>query len=66
VNADGTFTVAGRAQRDRIEATTDRLAVAPWAVLGVDGAARVRAIGKVLTERVMAAGLLTFDPRRLE
>jgi hypothetical protein len=66
VHTDGTFTEAGREQRARIEDTTDRLAVAPWAAIGTDRAARVRAIGKVLTERVMAAGLLTFDPRRLE
>ena len=66
VNGDGTFTDAGREQRDRIESTTDRLALAPWAALGVERCASVRTIGKVLTERVMAAGLLTFDPRRLE
>lgn len=66
VNDDGSFTDAGRDQRTRIEAATDRLAVAPWAALGTERAARVRAVGKVLTERVMAAGLLSFDPRRLE
>mgnify|MGYP006921752507 CR=1 FL=1 len=66
VHADGTFTDAGREQRARIEDTTDRLAVAPWAAIGTERAARVRSIGKVLTERVLAAGLLTFDPRRLD
>ena len=66
VNPDGSFTDEGREQRARIEATTDRLAAGPWATLGADTCAALRATGKVLTERVMAAGLLTFDPRRLE
>ncbi len=66
VNSDGSFTDDGRAQRQRLEETTDRLAVEPWAALGEDTCNAVRAIGKELTEAVMAAGLLTFDPRRLE
>ena len=64
VHDDGSFTDAGREQRDRIEATTDRLAVAPYAALGTDGCARLRAIGKVLSTRVVEAGLLAIDPRR--
>jgi hypothetical protein len=66
VHTDGSFTDAGRAQRDRIEELTDRLAVAPWAAIGVDACDSLRDLGKVLTERVMAAGLLTIDPRRFD
>jgi hypothetical protein len=63
---DGTFTEAGRAQRDRIEAATDRLAVEPYATLGDDECERLRAIGKDLSRRVVAAGLLTADVSRLD
>ena len=66
VHADGSFTDEGRVQRNRIETTTDRLARAPWAALGVDVCAGIRATGKRLTDAVLQAGLLTFDPRRLE
>ena len=66
VATDGSFTDAGRAQRDRIEARTDELAVAPWAAIGADACASVRDLGKVLTQRVMDAGLLAIDPRRFD
>jgi hypothetical protein len=65
VNADGTFTDAGRAQRQWIEDRTDQLALAPYLELGDDAALTLRGTGKKLTELVMAAGLLTFDPNRL-
>jgi hypothetical protein len=64
VTADGSFTEAGRAQRDRIEAATDRLAVAPWRAIGPDACESLRVLGKVLTQRVVDAGLLAIDPRR--
>lgn len=66
VHADGSFTDAGRAQRDRIEAATDRLAVAPWAALGTDRCAELRAFGKEVSRRVVDAGLLTVDPSRFD
>ena len=66
VHADGSFTEAGRAQRDRIEAATDRLAMRPWNALGADTCAALRPVGRMLTQRVVDAGLMTFDPRRLE
>lgn len=66
VHADGSFTDEGAAQRARLEATTDRLAVAPWAAIGTDGCDRVRTLGKVLSRRVIDAGLLAVDPRRFE
>jgi hypothetical protein len=66
VASDGSFTDAGRAQRTRIEEITDRLAVGPWATIGADACASLRELGKVLTQRVMDAGLLAIDPRRFD
>ena len=65
-HADGSFTEEGVAQRDRIEATTDRLALRPWATIGADACDRLRALGKILTKHVIDAGLLTIDPRRFD
>jgi hypothetical protein len=59
-----TFTDAGRAQRDRIEATTDRLAAAPYEALGLDRCNRWRELGKPFSQAVVDAGLLTIDPAR--
>ena len=63
---DGSFTDAGKAQRRRIEDTTDRLAVLPYAAIGEAGCDTLRGIGRTLTEAIMTTGLLTFDPSRLE
>jgi hypothetical protein len=65
VNADGSFTDAGRAQRQWIEDRTDHSALAPYMELGDDAALTLRGTGRKLTELVMAAGLLAFDPKRL-
>ena len=59
-----TFTDLGRAQRDRIEATTDRLAAAPYEALGLDRCNRWRELGKPFSQAVVDAGLLTIDPAR--
>ena len=64
--ADGSFTDAGRAQRQRIEETTDHLALVPYLAIGADGCDLLRATGRRLTEAVMTAGLLTMDPRGLD
>jgi hypothetical protein len=64
LDAHGAFTDGGRAQREGIEAMTDRLSIAPYEAIGEDGCAVVRAMGRQLTERVLAAGLLVFDPTR--
>lgn len=66
VDGDGSFTDAGRAQREGIEATTDRVSLAPYAAIGADGCASVRKMGRRLTELVLAAGLLIFDLDRLD
>lgn len=65
-DADGAavFTDAGRQQRDRIEAATDRLGAAPFAALGEARCTRWKELGKPLTQRVIDAGLLTIDPKR--
>lgn len=55
VDPDGSFTPAGRAQRDEIEALTDRLALLPYAALGEVGCARLRELGRPLADAVGAA-----------
>jgi hypothetical protein len=65
VDATGAFTDAGRAQRDRIEATTDQLALAPYAALGEDTCAALRATGRKLSGLVVDAGLMAVDLARL-
>jgi hypothetical protein len=65
VDASGNFTEAGRAQRQAIEDTTDRLAVAPYAAIGEDAALTLRGIGKKLTTLVIEAGLLNVDSSRI-
>ena len=64
VNADGSFTDAGRAQRQWIEDRTDQNALAPYLEIGDDAALTLRGTGKMLTGLVIAAGLLTVDPAR--
>ena len=64
VNPDGTFTDAGRAQRQAVEAATNRAAMAPYMAIGDDAALTLRGTGKHLTRLVVDAGLLTPDPTR--
>ena len=66
VDSDGAFTEAGRAQRARIEDLTDRLAAAPWAALGTERCAELRALGRVLSQRIVDAGLLAIGRLRLD
>jgi hypothetical protein len=42
LDADGSFTAAGRAARQDIEDSTDRLAIDPYAAIGEDGCAELR------------------------
>ena len=65
VDAGGAFTDAGRAQRARIEAATDRLAHAPYAALGADACRDLRATGRQLSGLVATAGLMAIDLDRL-
>lgn len=64
LDATGAFTDAGRAQREEIEAATDRAALVAYAALTDDHAAELVAIGRALSERVVAAGLLPLGARR--
>ncbi|GAA4608020.1 hypothetical protein BJY16_006633 [Actinoplanes octamycinicus] len=51
----------GRAQREWIEAATDRLAAPAYAVLGADGCARLAELARPLSRAIVAAGLLNVD-----
>jgi hypothetical protein len=62
LDADGTFTEAGRAHRDRVEALTDDLAAAPWQLIGDDACTRLRAVGRELSRAIVAGGTFTRDP----
>lgn len=53
---DGTFTEQGAARRQAQEDATDRLALAPWEVLGEDGSARLRELVRPLSTAVVAGG----------
>ena len=66
VNDDGSFTEAGRAQRTAIEAATDRAALAPYLSLSDDEALTLRGAGKKLSQLVVDAGLLAWNPALLE
>jgi hypothetical protein len=66
VDSDGAFTEAGRTQRARIEDLTDRLAAAPWASLGPERCGELRALGRVLSQRIVDAGLLAIGRLRLD
>ena len=66
VDSTGAFTDAGRAQRQQVEDATDRAALVAYDALTDDEAAEAIAIGRVLSERVMAAGLMHVDPSRFD
>lgn len=53
---DGTFTDAGREHRRRVEDATDRLALPAWEALGEDGATRLRALVRPLSQSVVEGG----------
>lgn len=52
----GGLTEAGAAHRDRVEATTDALAAAPWYALADAACEQVAALGKELSRAIVAAG----------
>ncbi len=53
---EGMLTEAGTVLRQRIEDTTDRLALAPWAELGADGCDRLLELGRPLSAAVAEGG----------
>ena len=60
VNADGSLTEKGRAQRDRIELRTDELSVAPYSVLGDEKCERVRELARPLSRAIVDSGMIGF------
>lgn len=60
VAADGRATEEGRARRERIEAHTDELALAPWLPLGEDGCSRLRALVRPFSRAIVETGILGF------
>jgi hypothetical protein len=57
---DGSLTDAGRAHRTWVEDRTDELAAGPWAVLGEDGCARLRELGRPWSRALVASGEFGF------
>jgi hypothetical protein len=60
VDADGTFTDAGSALRQRIEDQTDGLALAPWAALGEEGCDELRSLVRPISKAIVASGTFGF------
>src|SRR5690606_10444794 len=56
VDAAGDATAEGTAGRDRIEARTDELAMAPWERLGQDDSDRLRALVRPFSRAIVAGG----------
>ena len=55
VEADGSFTERGQAQRQAIEQRTDDSSVAPYEALGEDGCERLRALARPFSRTVSEA-----------
>ena len=53
------FTEAGKAMRERVEARTDALALAPWAHLGEEDCGRLRALVRPWSKAIVDTGGLT-------
>jgi hypothetical protein len=64
VKHDGSFTDAGRAQRDWIEDRTDQLAAAPFDHLGSDGCDRLRELVRPWSRAIVDAGTLGMMRQR--
>jgi hypothetical protein len=62
LDAAGTVTPEGAAVRARVEEVTDERAMAPWAHLGEDAAARLRTLVRPLSKAIVASGLLAGLP----
>jgi hypothetical protein len=60
VTGDGALTPSGRSLRDEIEASTDRLDLAPWAELGEAACEQLRRTVRPWSKSIVAAG--TFGP----
>jgi hypothetical protein len=56
VNADGSFTDAGRERREAIEQRTDELAMAPWDAIGEDDCTKLRALVRPWSRAIVESG----------
>ncbi|MFI8338636.1 hypothetical protein ACIF8W_00900 [Streptomyces sp. NPDC085639] len=61
LDADGELTEEGRAVRERLEAETDRLDVAPYEHLGEQGLARLAELGSGFVTKAIGAGAFPRD-----
>jgi hypothetical protein len=62
VRDDGEFTDAGRALRERIEDTTDVLALPAWEALGEDGCNELRELGRPWSRAIVDSGAFAVLP----
>lgn len=60
---DGEFTEEGRARREAIELKTDELAIAPWEVIGEQGAARLRELVRPMATAITESGAFGRGPK---
>lgn len=60
LNADGSFTDAGRASRQQVEDQTDAGAVVAYAALGDDGCERLRSLCRPMSKAIVASGPMTL------
>jgi hypothetical protein len=58
LDGDGAFTEAGRSARERVEARTDELALAPWQAIGEDACDELRRLVRPLSKAIVAGGAL--------
>ena len=56
VEADGSFTDLGRAQREEVESLTDQLAMAPWLRIGDEACTRLREIVRPWSRAIVNSG----------
>ena len=54
VEADGSFTDAGRALREEIEERTDRLGLQPYEAIGEDGCAELRSLVRPWSKAIVS------------
>jgi len=59
---DGTLTAEGSAVRQRIEDTTDELAMAPWRLLGQEDSDRLRALVRPWSKAIVASDAFSAGP----
>jgi hypothetical protein len=61
VDADGAFTAAGAALRQRIEDQTDAAALGPWRALGEEGCDELRSLVRPASKAIVQSGSLGFQ-----